>query len=313
VPAILGGALDIHVIRENDPEHANGGRPVSTGRRLALARWLVDARNPLTARVAVNHLWARHFGRGLVDNPADFGVRCPRPLHQDLLDWLATEFQAHGWSMRHLHRLILTSNLYRMQSSDQGADERTRTADPENRYWWRMDARRMESEVVRDSLLYLAGNLDPTLGGPSLPYPQGHGRERRSMYYRYSREDKMEFLTVFDAANTEECYRRDESVVPQQALALVNDDWVWHQARCLTHRLGTGDRPDFVTRAFETVLSRPPTLQEQEATADFLRRLEKCLAGPANLVGPPALDPEQQVREYLVHALLNHNDFVTVR
>jgi hypothetical protein len=184
-----------------------------------------------------------------------------------------------------------------MQSSDQEAEAHNLQVDPENRYWWRLESRRLESEAVRDSLLYLAGNLDLAVGGPALTYPKEPGTERRSLYYRYSREDKMEFLTVFDAASTEECYRRDESIVPQQALALINGEWVWHQARCLTQRLGSVDGPAFVTGAFEAVLGRPPSNEERAACAEFL-------ASRAS---------DRKARERLVHVLLNHNDFVTVR
>jgi hypothetical protein len=309
VPSVLGGALTIRPVRLASRGHKlpeNGAQtPTSTGRRLALARWLCDPRNPLTARVAVNHIWARHFGRGFVDNPADFGLKCRRPTQPDLLDWLAVQFQAHHWSMKHLHRLIVTSSLYRMQSAEPPGPSANRELDPENRYWWRMEPRRMEAEVVRDSLLYLAGNLDLTLGGPALTYPETSevsktsevpsASERRSLYYRYSREDKLEFLTIFDPASVEECYRRDESIVPQQALALVNSDWVRRQAHRLARSLDRGADAVFVDKAFQAILCRQPTAQEHEACADFLR------------------NQRDGGRGRLVHVLLNHNDFVTIR
>jgi hypothetical protein len=288
VPSALGGGLAIRALRQPDGSQ-------STGRRLALARWLCDPRNPLTARVAVNHIWARHFGRGLVDSPADFGLKCRRPTHHDLLDWLAVELQEKHWSMKHLHRLIVTSSLYRMSSAEPASTYANRKIDLENHYWWRMDGRRMESEVLRDSLLHLSGNLDPKMGGPPLAYPAGNEPERRSLYYRYSREDKMEFLTIFDPASVEECYRRDESIVPQQALALVNSEWVARQARGLARRLDHGADTVFVDAAFRAVLCRAPTAKEQETCLDFLR------------------EQTDNGRERLVHVLLNHNDFVTIR
>jgi mono/diheme cytochrome c family protein len=322
----------------------------STGRRLALARWITDRENPLTARVAVNHVWARHFGQPLVEHVYDFGMRTASPAQQALLDWLAVEFMAHDWSMKWLHRLIVTSAAYQMQSTSKGTTAEVQVADPENQYYWRMNAHRMEAEVVRDSLLYLGGQLNETMGGPPLDHLAGLDSARRSLYYRYSREDKVGFLTTFDAAGVEECYRRQESIVPQQALALENSEFVWDQARRIARRLEResslqcGER-GFVTAAFEYVLGRPPESVELEACEDFLAKQEGLLADPSRLTpfpapvgaqaaqpegGKPGLplvfgetrplgkvapagDPGARAREYLVHALLNHNDFITIR
>jgi hypothetical protein len=209
VPAALGGpALRI------EPVHAEAAGPArSTGRRLALARWVADRQNPLTARVAVNHLWARHFGRPLVENVADFGRRTRPPALHPLLDWLAVEFTAHNWSMKWLHRLLVTSAAYRRQSSREGASAGNLAADPDNLCYWRMDPRRMEAEVVRDALLRLSGTLDPTLGGPPLDCLSGPDSPRRSLYHRYSREDKLEFLLTFDAPSVEECWDDEKEAV----------------------------------------------------------------------------------------------------
>ncbi|AMV27052.1 Planctomycete cytochrome C [Gemmata sp. SH-PL17] len=321
----------------------------STGRRLALARWIVDRNNPLTARVAVNHIWARHFGRPLVDNVTDFGTRTAPPAQQQLLDWLAVEFMNHGWSMKHLHRLIVTSAAYRMNSSTRDATAGNLTVDPDNRFYWRANTRRMEAEVVRDSLLSLAGVLDPTVGGPPIDPVRGTDTGRRSLYYRYSREDKMEFLTAFDAPGVEECYRREQSIVPQQALALENSEFSWNQARRIARRLEVNapDSTTFVAVAFEHILGRAPSASEIEACETFLVRQDALLADPSRLTplpavptvassateapkqGPglplvlgtvkslppvaPAVDAAKHAREYLVHALLNHNDFITIR
>src|SRR5262245_37168581 len=184
VPAALHGpALQIAPIQ----------KPKSTGRRLALARWICDRQNPLAARVAVNHIWARHFGRPLVENVVDFGVRTPPPAQQPLLDWLAVEFMEHQWSMKWLHRLLVTSAAYRLRSSSRAAPPGNLTTDPDNHFYWRMNPRRMEAEVVRDSLLWLGGVLDLTATGPPLDQARGTDSARRSLYYRYSREDRMEF------------------------------------------------------------------------------------------------------------------------
>jgi len=339
VPAALGAPASIV-----PPAPGSGG----TGRRLALARWIGDRRNPLTARVAVNHIWLRHFGRPLVDNVSDFGVRTPAPAQQALLDWLAVDFMDHGWSTRHLHRRIVTSEAYRMQSSAKNVPAENLATDPDNRLYWRANARRMEAEVVRDSLLWLAGALEPTAGGPPVDPAKGTETGRRSLYYRYSREDKMEFLTVFDAPGVEECYRREQSIVPQQALALENSAFAWDQARRIARRVETSAPVAlFVRAAFEHVLGRAPEPAEAEACEQFLVRQAALLADPSRLTPlpptpppappdpevvkrvpglplvlgaaqplpavAPAADPPARAREYLIHALLNHNDFVTVR
>src|SRR5262249_52350264 len=141
----------------------------STGRRLSLARWIADSRNPLTARVAVNHVWARHFGEPLARSVYDFGLRTPRPELDALLDWLAVELMENDWSFKHLHRLMLPSRAYKMASADPRPDDPNVAIDPDNRYIWRMNPRRMEGEVVRDSILCLAGKLDVKMGGVEQP------------------------------------------------------------------------------------------------------------------------------------------------
>ncbi len=298
---------------------------VSTGRRLALARWIVDRRNPLTARVAVNHIWLRHFGRPLVESVEDFGLRSPRPPLADLLDDLAVEFMENGWSMKHLHRLIVTSKAYRM-SSGAGLANRSGEKDPDNKLFWRMNTRRLEAETVRDAVLYVAGNLDLARGGPDIDHRQGLTVPRRSLYFQHARERQMEFLRIFDAANPRECYRRKASIRPQQVFALVNSPLALAQSRVLRRRLdeeanGKTDETSFVVAAFETVLSRRPSDDELRECEKFLTLQTKQLAdtNKLELVGsvddsaPPSAEPAQRARENLVLVLLNHNDFVTVR
>jgi Protein of unknown function (DUF1553)/Protein of unknown function (DUF1549)/Planctomycete cytochrome C len=325
VPAALGGPeVCITPISKSDEQSS------STGRRLALACWTVDRKNPLAARVAVNHIWAWHFGRPLVQSTFDFGLRCPPPVHQKLLDWLAVDFMDHDWSMKRLHRLIVTSSAYRMTSSLQAANPANLQADPDNHYYWRMDPQRMEAEVLRDSLLKLAGNLDLTMRGPPVDCQEEPNSTRRSLYFRYSREDKLTFLTAFDAASVEECYRRHESVVPQQALALANSVFVWDQARLITRGIECDVASSFepasqraiVTAAFEHILGRAPSPEESVECEAFLARQEALLTKPARLSAlphndagqlGPAQTPQSQAEEYLIHALLNHNDFITIR
>jgi hypothetical protein len=140
----------------------------TSGRRLALARWIVDRNNPLAARVAVNHMWLRHFGTALVPSVFNFGLNGKRPTHPELLDWLAVEFMERGWSTRAMHRLMVTSRTYQLQSQETGPDDSNLSRDPENRWYWRANPRRMEAEVVRDGLLHLAGRLDVSRSGPDL-------------------------------------------------------------------------------------------------------------------------------------------------
>ena len=333
----------------------------SSGRRAALARWITDRNNPLTARVAVNQIWLRHFGRPLVPTVLDFGQNGQAPTHPALLDWLAAELiepsvarfrrnrvpdesdpsasdsatrtsakSGHTdadhpapWSMKSLHRLIVTSRTYRMASTP---DVNNLTADPDNRWLWRMPSRRMEAELIRDGILFVAGKLDLTFGGPDIDYELGLTVNRRSLYFRHAQEKQMEFLKMFDCAAVTECYQRKESIVPQQALALANSDLTLIQARVIARRLHestVNDNRSFINAAFERVLSRLPTSDETQATLAFLdEQRQKLIAagerltetgGTAADTTKPAADPILRSRENLVHVLLNHNDFVTIR
>lgn len=266
----------------------------STGRRLAFARWIADERNPLTARVLVNQVWTRHFGASLVPNGDDLGLRCPAPLHQDILDSLTVDFMAKGWSLKHLHRAMVLSELYRRSSSNANADPATLAADPDNTCYWRMNPRRMESQVVRDSLLRLAGKLDLTLGGPSIDPDKAETSPRRSLYFIQNADTEHRFLATFDNSNVLECYRRSESVVPQQALALTNSKLGRDCADALAAKIGKLDAKAFITQAFLTILNRAPTEAERSASLEGFAALQHnhCL---------------------FLQALLSHNDFVTLR
>ena len=290
----------------------------STGRRSALANWIASPANPRTARVAVNHLWGRHFGQPLVVTSENFGLNGRTPTHPKLLDWLAAELIAHNWRMKPLHRQIVLSATYRM--STRPGDDRDRTADADNKYFWRMNSRRMEAEVVRDSVLYLSGQLDFTRGGPEIPETDGESVFRRSLYFRNTPNEKMGMLEVFDVADPNSCYRRKESVVPHQSLAMMNSGLALDSARLIAEQLSASD-DDFVTAAFETVLSRRPTGEEVVRCETFLQQhtqllnddtTEKFVAG-GTAKRAPAADPGLRARENLVHVLLLHNDFVTVR
>lgn len=305
----------------------------SSGRRLALARWITSPQNPRASRIAVNHIWLRHFGEALVPSVANFGLNGQQPSNQNLLDWLATELTNNGWKMKSLHRLIVLSSTYRQSSvtaPQSSSSVANIAADPGNRFLWRMNSRRMEAEAVRDSLLFVAGTLDSSHGGPEIPETEAQSNLRRSLYFRSTPNEKAGFLETFDAANPNECYRRPESVVPQQALALMNSRLALDHARLLAGRLsedaGEGDamevRASFITAAFETLLNREPTPSEVAACQTFLER-NTATVGTTSLAvfsaggEPPQRAPAtvvyQRARENLVHVLLSHNDFVTIR
>ena len=278
---------------DKDALPAGDGYPkTSTGRRTALADWFVLRDHPLTARVAVNHIWLRHFGAPLVDSVSDFGLRAPKPLHQDLLDYLAAELIGSSWDMKHLHRLMLSSQTWQRSSSNLDADPKTLANDPGNLYYWRMNSRRMEAQVVRDSLLLLAGKLDLTLGGSSVqPSPDVR---RRSLYFFHSRDGREKFLETFDDADVFACYRRSESIVPQQALAMMNSQ----TANTAAKHIASSFKPDlesgaFVRAAFLKVLARQPTEMELSESLVFLEA--------------------QPTREHFIQALINLNDFLVIR
>ena len=314
----------------------------SSGRRLALGRWLANDQNPLTARVAVNHIWLRHFGRALVETVFDFGLSGKPPSHPDLLDWLAAELKepslvmelqqegvrwvagqptAKPWSMKHLHRLIVSSRSYRSSSTP---DARNLVTDPDNQWYWRLPAKRMDAEVVRDSVLAATGQLDKTLGGPDLPCSDGMSVPRRSLYFHQSPEAQLPFLKLFDSADPTECYQRHVSIVPHQALALANSQLVIVQSRVLARRMSQRftDSDGFIAAAFEQVLSRSANLSERRLCRTFLAMREdqyrskgkaKTEAETVDDLAQPSVDPRLHARENLVHSLFNHHDFVTIK
>jgi hypothetical protein len=295
---------------DKNPETVFVYPSTSTGRRTALANWLTDRRNSLTARVAVNHIWMRHFGTPLVATVFDLGRKGTPPTHPELLDWLAVDFMEHGWSMKRLHRMIVLSEAYRRSSSSAGADPKTLASDPENRHYWRMNPRRMEAQAVRDSLLHLAGMLKEKTGGPSVA-PTEELVPWRSLYFTHSHNDHVKFLATFDDAGVLDCYRRDESIVPAQALALWNSKLSMMMgtkiAGRLEAKLGQASDSAYAVEAFRTILASSPN-------PDELRACEKTLADLKILLKTRgAGDPERKAREILVQSLINHNDFVTIR
>jgi hypothetical protein len=278
----------------------------------------------LAARVAVNHVWRWHFGTPLVASTSDFGRNGKPPSHPELLDWLAVELieptaaGARPWSLKAIHRLIVTSAAYRMSSHPSTRARHNQDIDPENRWYWRFQPARMEAEEVRDSLLHVAGALDPQMEGPDIDFSQGLSSRRRSLYFTHHGEARMPFLELFDAPDACDCYRRTTSVVPQQALALVNNGLLLTLTRRLADGLWSGldashrDREHkFVIAVFEQVLSRAPSVQERTVSLAFLARQARLLKA-ANSPGTVVPEPEGQARGDLVHALFSHNDFITI-
>jgi hypothetical protein len=263
--------------------------PGSAGKsRTDLADWLTRPGNPLTARVLVNRLWQYHFGRGLVATPNDFGVRGRPPTHPELLDWLACEFVSSGWSIKHMHRLLLTSAAY--QQSTRTSPE-TQMLDPDNRLWSRMLRTRVEGEVVRDSLLAASGELNCRLGGPSVlaPVPAGaiqgsqgwkpsadvRDQQRRSVYILARRNLRFPFLEAFDAADSNQsCPVRERSTTAPQALALLNAEITAAAARALDAHLQSqaNTAEERVRLAYRLILSRWPTADEQVCAQRFLEQ-----------------------------------------
>ncbi len=305
----LRGSLK--TVENNLESEASRSKPfptTSTGRRTALAQWLTDKHNPLTARVAVNHIWARHFGKPLVATVFDFGRKGAAPTHPELLDYLAVELMEHQWSMKHIHRLIVTSSAYRMSSSAKlsGSMANRNGSDAENRYLWRMNPLRMEAQVIRDSLLSLSGELDLAMGGPPLPVADETSR-RRSLYFIHSHNDHQTFLSTFDDASVLECYRRAESIVPQQALTLGNSKLAMTAAEKIAKRIEAKDDAAFIKGAFELLLGSTPTAEEAAECERALKELREIADREKKA------DGLLRARANLVLALLNHNDFVTIR
>jgi hypothetical protein len=257
--------------------------------RLDFARWLVNKKNPLTARVTVNRIWQRYFGKGLVDTENDFGLQGERPTHPELLDWLAVEFMEKGWSLKAMHRLIVTSAAYR-QSSIHRPD--AAAVDPDNRLLARQNRLRLDAEIVRDASLVASGLFAPKIGGPSVYPPQpegvyqvtqvrrewktseGEDRYRRGMYTFFQRSAAHPSLIAFDAPDASvTCTRRVRSNTPLQALTQLNDDAATEFASALGKRIEktTGDDAERLRQGYRIAVSREPRQEETERLLRFVQ------------------------------------------
>ncbi|HAV61343.1 MAG TPA: hypothetical protein DCY13_03155 [Verrucomicrobiales bacterium] len=284
VPPGFLSALDPNPAPLADPPN-----PGTTGRRLTLANWIAADSNPLTARVWVNRVWQGHFGRGLVPTANDFGLAGERPTHPELLDWLTSEFMAQGWSVKQLHKLIVTSATYRQSSAPR--NEAAMATDPDNTLYWRQNLRRLTAEQLRDALLQVSGQLTGKAGGepvwPELPaevlqanpaflddnaektkgwYPSPEAEQgARSVYLVQKRTVRVPFLEAFDLPSNElSCARRQESIVAPQAFSLLNSDLAARCARAFAGRIAAeGD--EAIEKAFALSLQRAPTDSELAA------------------------------------------------
>lgn len=282
----------------------------TSGRRLALAQWLTSRDNPLTARVIVNRIWHHHFGRGIVRTLDNLGQMGELPTHPELLDWLAVEFMERGWSIKEMHRLLMTSEAYQMASSGQP----TVDADPDNELLWRFRQQRLEAEVLRDTIMTVSGGIDLTIGGPPIfPYvPEeilktsekgvwhnaldGPDVWRRSVYVYRRRSLGFPFFDTFDLPDQNQtAAARNVTTVATQALTLMNNEFVLSQADLFAARLeqdAPGDLDQQVELAYRIALTRPPTATEAQVA--------KALATEQSLVD-------------LAHVMLNLNEFLYLR
>jgi mono/diheme cytochrome c family protein len=266
------------------------------GRRPVLAEWIANSKNPLTARVLVNRLWQHHFGRGIVPTPNDFGKAGSPPSHPELLDWLTAEFEASGWSIKHMQRLIMLSSAYQMSARANRSE--ALAADEANQLFWRQSMQRLEAETIRDSVLAVSGTLNLRMGGrgffPALSrevisgqskpgfgweIQRGSELERRSVYIFIKRNLLVPFLECFDYTNTAQPLgARPVTTVAPQALMLLNSDFMQDQAACLAERVeqeAGADRGAQIARAYERTLARPPSAQEARIAFDYLANQEK--------------------------------------
>ncbi len=260
--------------------------PQSSGRRAELARWLTDPENPLSARVMVNRVWQYHFGKGLVATSSDFGRLGEKPTHPELLDWMSRRFVADGWSFKKLHRLILTSAVYRQASSaeeDSGKPANSKQAlaaseswkrgvlvDPENRFHWRANVRRLDAEQIRDALLSATGELKQEAVGPAVD----GSKFNRSIYTKVLRNNRDPLLDVFDAPqNFSSTSSRDTTTTPVQSLLLINSQFMLLRSKAMALRLdkeSAGDENRVIDQAYRWVYGRSPSEDERKATAGFL-------------------------------------------
>ncbi|MCA9188340.1 MAG: DUF1553 domain-containing protein, partial [Planctomycetales bacterium] len=313
-------------IADNDPSLA------TSGRRLAFARWLTSGRHPILARVLVNRIWLHHFGRTFVSTPDEFGKLGTSPTHPELIDWLADEFMANGWSLKRLHRLIMSSTVYRQSSL---ASERAQASDAANELYSHFPTHRLDAEIIRDSILCVSGRLDDTMYGPPVAVTADDtgqiviegDRQRRSVYLQVRRTQPIALLQSFDAPVMEtNCGKRECSTVATQSLMLMNSQFVMQFSRAFADRVAArpapseaaGGRnsdsgtPTHTTLVDDTVMSyawqlayaRQPTEAELARSRNFVQQHLRLLQAKQ------VESPEQQALSDYCQSLIMSNEFL---
>jgi hypothetical protein len=292
----------------------------TTGRRTALALWLTRPDHPLTARVMVNRLWHHHFGKGIVATPNDFGKQGTPPTHPELLDWLAVEFVEHGWSLKHMHRLMVTSATYRQSSVGQAllpasGRETGVSAPPDNSLWGRMSGRRLDGESLRDAMLAISGELNPRMAGPSAkpklpdkissyawkPDANPADQHRRSIYILAKRNMRYPLFDAFDLPDMHNsCACRPQTITAPQALLMLNSELTLERAAAWAKNLRaehSEDRPALITAAYRAAFARPPAPEELDLAQRFITKQATLLKSTDAAIAD------------FCHALLNANEF----
>ena len=321
-PEVQPGTLAVLVAGKPFTHLPPSPQAKTSGIRLAFARWLTQPDHPLTARVLVNRLWLHHFGQGIVATPDNFGKTGAPPSHPELLDWLATELVAKQWSMKAMHRLMVTSQAYRQNSAlDPLAHAQAKLVDPDNRLLWRQRLRRLEGEPLRDAVLAVAGKLNPRMFGPPVPMvrrgngeivtPADSSGDRRSVYLQVRRSQPLTFLQLFDQPVIEtNCTRREVSTVASQALTLLNSEFMQVQAAHFADRVlkEAADRP--AAHAVRLAFARNATARE---TTLFQAFLDQQTVQHLALMRTPSPDQRAIARRQaltdLCHMLLSANEF----
>ena len=295
---------------------------------LSSPRWLTRPDHPLTARVIVNRLWQHHFGRGIVATPNDFGLQGERPTHPELLDWLAVELVENGWSLKHIHRLMVTSATYRMTSQvdpDDANAVKAMAHDPDNKLLWRANRRRLEGEAIRDAMLQVAGELNFKMHGPSArpklpagiseryawePDKEAAQRNRRSVYVLAKRNMRFPLFEAFDQPDLHQsCARRAVTVTAPQSLAMLNGELTLELAQSWAERLVAEHAVEpsaLIRAAYRAAYSREARDEEVDLAERFLA--EQTTFGSREESDDLRVDA---VAEFC-HALFNSNEFITV-
>ena len=295
--------------------------PADSSGRLKFAEWLAGDDNPLTTRVIVNRVWQFHFGKGIVETSSNFGLQGSKPTHPELLDWLASDFVKHGWSLKHLHRQIMLSAVY--QLSSEGSEENLRK-DEANTSYWRFDRRRMDAESIRDSLLAVSMTLKPGDGGrhpfkptKDLKYSQGRpfyavfDHRHRSVYLMITRLQKHPFLALFDGADPNKTTdNRRESTVALQALYMMNSPFLKETAAAFAKRLleFSSDSEARIQHAYKAAMSRSPDPDELTDSLAFLSAYQQEMSA----CGQPDAEAEKLAWTSFARVLLSSSEFLYV-